>query len=1125
MQALVWNGTRALLVCWLLLHSSWLMATSCAEIWPRAVTRFTSVSLPGGLIYSPNSPTAISNFNRTLGPGDYTIGSHVIDSGTSLVTTGATTRIFVDGNLQINNNAELNAFGPPENLLIVVRGSLAVFNNVVIKGYVLVGGSVFFSNNATITGGLTAVGDIDGWNNAAAYYSSSGLNRLQGGVVCGDSLTCINEDFQTTGLSSNWVVSSSRGSFSPTTVNGRMRLTQNQNNQSTAASFQRLFLGAGNLVTVQFDQYAYGRTTTPGGDGIGIVLSDSSITPQPGAYGGPLGYGTKANENVPGFAGGWLGVGLDEYGNYSTEGGPNGPGRRLQSIAIRGSGSGYTGYRYLAGACNNGTSNIYSNCLSPTIDNNQNSVHRYRLTMDSRTAGQSLVTLERDTGSGFSTIINSFNAAAATGQAAIPTKLILSLTGSTGSANNYHELDNIQICAIHMEPMGEQIDHFEFVHTGNALTCNAAEMTLKACKNASCSELMTSSVTANLSPTASWSGTGVSGNSVTFVGGSTTLKLRQNSPATVNLSVISSTPSLKSLSQALCQVGNSLSAANCALSFADSGFMFDVPTKLANKPATGIQVKAVKTDGTQQCVPAFANVSRDLKFWSTLVSPSTYPGTAPAVTVNDVNIAASSAAATPQSLAFNAQGEATIAVNYADAGQMQLNAAYNGSMLNGDDGLSMTGADLFVSQPAGFCIQTAQSCALGTGDSHYASCPLYRRVGENFPITVTAKAWEVDGDSSFCTGNITTKNFQGSSIGLTATRLAPAVGVDGSLSNSVVAFGSADQGQKVLNSSYSEAGVVQLKTSTLASYLGTSLSASGVQEAAAGRFGPYMFTFDSGQVSPACGSFSYFDQPLAVQATISARDPSGALVQNYRGLFAKASTLLTAEHNNDGVNLSSRVSYTNSTWQAWNAGQLVVNDTLKFTRAASPDGPYAATDFGVLLQPNDPPGSGSGDPLLSSVSLNPNTAGACSNCTAWALGSAQSLRYGRLRVLEAFGSEMAPLPVQLLAEYYNGSQFVTNTLDSCSVVQPSRLTASGTPSVTVSGSNGTLQQGISGPLDLLLSAPEQTGVWPLEYDLTTAPWLQYDWQPGQGALLENPKAQAVFGIYRGQNRQIFWREQ
>lgn len=81
------------------------------------------------------------------------------------------------------------------------------------------------------------------------------------------------------------------------------RLTDASKSQSTSSTYQKLFPGSNNLIIVEFDHAAYGGD---GADGLGIVLSDATITPQPGSAGGPLGYGYKTG--VSGFAGGWLGV-------------------------------------------------------------------------------------------------------------------------------------------------------------------------------------------------------------------------------------------------------------------------------------------------------------------------------------------------------------------------------------------------------------------------------------------------------------------------------------------------------------------------------------------------------------------------------------------------------------------------------------------------------------------------------------------------------------------------------------------------------------------------------------------------------------------------------------------------
>jgi serralysin len=104
-------------------------------------------------------------------------------------------------------------------------------------------------------------------------------------------------------------------------------------------------------LTITFDFYAYGGT---GGDGFSFIILDGSQSPiKAGGFGGSLGYAKRIDGNVvtEGILGGVVGVGFDEFGNYSNpfegrEGGRDG-GPTRDSIAIRGSSA--SGNPYLAG--------------------------------------------------------------------------------------------------------------------------------------------------------------------------------------------------------------------------------------------------------------------------------------------------------------------------------------------------------------------------------------------------------------------------------------------------------------------------------------------------------------------------------------------------------------------------------------------------------------------------------------------------------------------------------------------------------------------------------------------------------------------------------------------------------
>jgi len=94
-------------------------------------------------------------------------------------------------------------------------------------------------------------------------------------------------------------------------------LTRTGGNQATSVYNNSAFTATGATVYASFDYASWGGT---GADGVACFLFDGGTTLSVGANGGSLGYVQKSGVN--GLAGGYIGVGIDEFGNYSkvTEG-------------------------------------------------------------------------------------------------------------------------------------------------------------------------------------------------------------------------------------------------------------------------------------------------------------------------------------------------------------------------------------------------------------------------------------------------------------------------------------------------------------------------------------------------------------------------------------------------------------------------------------------------------------------------------------------------------------------------------------------------------------------------------------------------------------------------------------
>ncbi|ARC93194.1 hypothetical protein B6A42_15515 [Vibrio coralliilyticus] len=1070
-------------------------------------------------------------------PGDFSFAAGEFNNGSKISTNGTTTRLYFDS-LKLTN-AELNLDGNPEDLFIYVAGSLQIAGQNKINGIMYVAGSVQVAGNAEISGALAAGGALVTAGNSTVTVDPDAIENADLIDMCENTtlpLECFTDDFNSGSLSDLWVTSTSKGSFQPGIVNSRLRFTQALVDQATSSTYQRLFPAKDNLVEIEFDHFAYGGS---GADGIAVVLSDALVTPKAGAFGGPLGYGFKPNE--PGFAGGWLGIGIDEYGNFSAQGGEGSdPGQRRQSVALRGSGSNETGYRYLAGACNNGQTNQNSNCLSPTVDNNNSgSIHRYKIVVDSRVSNQSQVEIFRKIGSAdWQTIVGPIDVLDSQySQAAVPEDFLLSIAGSTGDLTNNHEIDNFQVCALNSRPIEDQIDHFRLTHTGQGLTCNAEEVTIKACKNATCTELYTDSVTATLSPaTVDGGGGWVGGNVKTFSGGSGTFQIRKGQPGTLTLGVTGSTPPARPFSTNLCDDGSGFSADNCDVVFSDSGFVVEVPDKYGAESVTAT-IQAVKQgDSATQCVPSFANVTKSVDLWSQYLDPVAGIDLIgnPKVSVENTEIGTSEAGSTNFNLAFDSSGQASVALNYDDAGHMQLNAKFNGT---GDEqGLELTGSSNFVSFPK-YLTVTAQNSDSETGVCSNAdtSCSVFAKAGENFTLKVTA--YNQDDE--------VTPNYKHSGITLGHSLVEPSTGSTGSVSATSYNHVPILNGTNSVTQSVSEVGVFNFTATPPSLFYGKSTKAITLGSTGnIGRFTPAYFAVQ--KLTP------------MLEATCVSIDTSYSYIGEPFGFSANPGVYLNpvSESGTDTLN------YLDANWwrynKSWDEREYSSSNGLGMTPISSGSSInriFTSTNVTIELSGEkvsyDKPSSAI-EPFIASFSLTiddveltdddgvcyqTSNSSSCQALTFEDVDTTMQLRWGRMKIHDTYGSELSNLRQGIEIQYFAGGTFQTNIHDSCTTFAAASSFSYSDESFDVITVGSPVQPQVEASLpSLTVSAGESwieftspgagnTGTITTSIDLSSLfPWLMDD-EDGDGNFENSTSGLTQFGLYRGSDRVIWWNEQ
>lgn len=891
-------------------------------------------------------------------------------------------------------------------------------------------------------------------------------------------MTCFCDSFdRSTGLGTDWTSYCVNGCSSttfpgPSIVSNRLRLTDHLNNLSTAVTLQRYFPAAGNYISLEFNYFAWDTSSGQGADGIAFILSDSSITPQPGAFGGSLGYAQKTG--ISGFAGGWLGVGLDEYGNYAnnSEGrvgylsGCSGSTLCSNRISLRGSGSGSgtasSNYAFLRG----------SSTLSPNLDTRPTTTagrgYRYQVVVDARTSGKALVSVNQDTtgtGGSYGSVISSFDALSSSTQAALPNKWLVSMTGSTGGSVNYHEVDNLKICATNMQSITNQIDHFEFIWDGSQCP-PTGNIRVRACLDAACSSTYTGSlpVTFNSSSSSGW----VGGATQTLASGDVTLGY--NGAAGDTLAVISSNPSLKPYSAAICKTSSGATRP-CSLSCSSrfnachsdstcsvaSGHLY---TRLAKQPFA-VNISALTSADVVDT--SFNNKTVSVSLVGTINGGGANDANnCPTGTVDlNQSIGSVTLSAGKGSIGSNSVGSSTIVVPnaYRDV-RVKIVCDKNTCSPNGitscsSDNFAVRPDNLDLAVPTGGGVLVAGD---GSVNGAFAMTATATAAASSAKATMTNYNGTPAIDPSKVVANQSGPNVAGA-IGGTFPTATSGVSQGTGFTYSEAGyfyldtqavfdgnFTAVDSGNSDCTADFSNTLVNT--SDKVGCYFGTGTPSNNV-----GRFRPARFLVDSDGLAPACsaGTFTYMGQSFAAPAgnapffRLRAVNATGATTQNYDNSYANGKGVVNYLACNTvggvcGADLGARLAPAPAS--AWALGLYTVNAAPTFSKLAAPDGPYDALSLGVWV--ND------GDGVLINPQTITTSGAPVRTGAALAGGNAQRVRYGRLKFANAYGSELLPLPVAATTEYWitisGGGYWRTNADDSCTT-----LTASAIPFANFTG--------------------------------------------------------------------------
>ncbi|MDX1635344.1 MAG: DUF6701 domain-containing protein [Marinobacter sp.] len=698
---------------------------------------------------------------------------------------------------------------------------------------------------------------------------------------------------------------------------------------------------------------------------------------------------------------------------------------------------------------------------------------------------------------------------------------------------------------------GNELDHFRIISGGNAVTCTPAPVTIQA-SDANGQPVTDYAGTISLSTSTGqgdwFAGAGANGSlnrgpgnsgqaSYGFVpadNGVVTLDLRHTLAATVNVDVADGSVT-------------ELSGFDPDILFAETGFLFhqagdlssSIGSLVAGRDSTlnpggqSLRLTAVRTNDNTGACEAFLTGPQAVEIGYVCDNPANCALT-DALQINGQTVASNNSGSTANSSSLSLDfgddttSSAPLVLNYRDAGRISLFASRPLTDAEGNPtGGEIAGtSNAFVSVPAGFCIAATDTSAECTGDP--ATCSVLTTAGSDFQVRYQAVAWQQAGETGaqFCAGNPVTPGFARLNLDLTHELVAPTGGEAGNFTPAQVSFGTGAGGVSDQLQQISEVGAFRVRIPAGQSYLGEALPEAA--SAVVGRFIPARFVVslaDAGEFAPECTGtpdFTYTGQDFGWQVPpsvlISAQSEQGDVTTNYtRGDFRK---LQAADVGRDLPDTDSNQQEQGST------------DLLDVTMTAQPAGlttaapgqisyQFSASDS--LVYPKTavsqvPPFSPSLSFAISAVMDSDGVTGAASLPLSFVPAANLEVRYGRWFMENVYGPEnIAALPMPFQAQYWTGSRFELNEADDCSTWNTVDISGT-TNHHSLVAASGTLNGGTGGPLSLQPTGSQGTDTLVWQQPV----WLQHFWN--DAATLQNPSALATFGVYRGHDRVIYWRE-